>query len=101
MAAKGQPKLRVIDALDHPHGGRILRLRLLEGDAPTVRGLRGSTLVARDGGGAERKVRVLGFAAFGGRASDQRIRETGRVDLHVMEEGEGEPVDLRWTVGPS
>jgi hypothetical protein len=101
MAGKGQTKLRVIDALDHPHGGRILRLRLMEGDAPRVRDLRGTTLRATGPRGQERTARVLGFAAFGGRPSDDRLRETGRVDVHVEEEGEGDPVGLTWVVTPS
>jgi hypothetical protein len=100
MANKGQTRLKVIDALDHPHGGRILRLRLLEGGAPTVKGLRGATLLAEGPRGEERQVKVLGFPVTGGKISDGRIRDTGRVDIHVEEEGEGDPIDLTWVVRP-
>ncbi len=92
---------RVIDVLDHPHGGLILRLRLQEGGAPSVKALKGATLeVASPDGGTKRSVKVDGFAVFGGRPSDERIRRTGRVDVHVfeLEEDEaGEPINLQWT----
>lgn len=100
MANTGQTTLKVIDALDHPHGGRILRLRLLEGQAPTVRSLRGATLRAEGPRGEKRTLQVLGFPVTGGKVSDSRIEETGRVDLHVEEEGDGVPVNLTWTVRP-
>jgi hypothetical protein len=98
MSNQVQTALRVIDALDHPHGGRILRLRLAEGDPPTAKGLKGATLVATGPRGEERTVRVLGFPVFYGKVSDARIRETGRIDVHVEEEGEGIPVSLTWSV---
>lgn len=100
MANTGQTSLKVIDVLDHPHGGRILRLRLLDGPAPTVRSLRGATLQARGPRGQERPIRVLGFPVTGGKVSDGRIRESGRIDLHIEEEGEGVPLDLAWVVRP-
>jgi hypothetical protein len=92
--------LRVLDVLDHPHGGRILRVRLQHGDAPTSRTLKDTTLRARGPRGQDRQVRVRGFALTGGKLSDERIRETGRVDLHVEEEGDGPPVDLTWILSP-
>lgn len=101
MANTGQTRLKVIDALDHPHGGRILRLRLLEGAPPTVRALRGATLSATGPRGEERRLRVLGFPVTGGKVSDGRIRESGRIDLHIEEEGDGVPVDLTWVVRPA
>jgi hypothetical protein len=45
-------------------------------------------------------LRVLGFALFGGKPSDDRLARTGRVDVHVEELGEGDPVGLRWEVRP-
>jgi len=93
--------LRVIDALDHPHEGRILRVRLDDGEPPSARTVRGSVLVARGPRGQERRVFVLGFALTGGKVSDARIRETERMDLHVREEGDGPPVDLTWTLTPA
>lgn len=91
---------RVLDALDGPHGGRILRLRLETGEAPTLKRLKGSTLTARGPEGRERRVEVLGFPVFGGRPSDDRLEKTGRIDLHVSDDAEGPPVGLRWTVHP-
>ncbi len=89
----------VIDSFDHPHGGRILRLRLRQGSAPTVRELRGRALLATDGEGAhERRLRVDGFATIGGRVTDRRLASTGRVDIHVLEEGV-EAVEEGWLVG--
>jgi hypothetical protein len=98
MPKQGQTELKVIDAMDHPHGGRILRLRLLEGSPPTVRGLKGATLRAVGPRGEERSARVLGFPLFYGRVSDARIRDTGRIDVHVEEEGSGDPISLTWRV---
>ncbi len=92
---------RVLDAMDSPHSGRILRLRLQSGEAPSIRSLRGSELVAVSPTGAQRRVRVKGFAVFGGKPSDDRLARTGRVDLHVEEIGEGDPVGLRWEVTPA
>lgn len=94
------PVFRVLDVLDHPHGGRILRLRLDRGDTPSVRGLRGAALVAVSGDGERRELEVEGFADLGGKATDERLARTGRADLHVLETDgkEGPPVDLRWEV---
>lgn len=88
--------LKVIDALDHPHGGRILRVRLDEGAPPTRRALKGARLRAVGPEGEERDVQVLGFAVTGGKVSDRRLRQAGRVDLHVEEVGAGPPVSLQW-----
>ncbi len=90
--------LKVIDAMDHPHGGRILRLRLVEGAAPSMKKLRTARIRARGPRGEERRAEVLGFPVMQGKVSDRRIQETGRVDLHVREEGEGVPIALTWMV---
>ena len=87
----------VIDSHDHPHGGRILRLRLRRGDAPTVRELKRRPLLARARDGREARLRVEGFAAFGGRVTDDRLASTGRVDVHVLDEAAG-AVDESWLV---
>ncbi len=101
MAAKPHV-FRVIDALDGPHGGRILRLRLQEGPAPRVRNLRGARLIATAPDGTRRQVTVRGFAAFGGKVSNRRLAETGRIDLHVLEDDSGTPpVSIRWLLTPS
>lgn len=105
--AEGQPKekggtvLRVVDVLDHPHGGRIARVRVQNGTMPSLKSLRDATFVASGPRGEERRLKVLGFALTGGMVSDARIRETGRVDLHVQEEGEGPSIDLTWRLTPA
>lgn len=88
---------RVIDALDHPHGGRILRLRLRQGKALTAGKLRSGSLMAASPEGEELPVRVKGFALFGGRPADSRLARTGRVDVQVAGEGT-ERVDVGWLV---
>lgn len=91
----------VIDAYDHPHGGRILRLRLRRGEAPATKELKGGTLVATTGDGLETRIKVVGFALFGGRMSDARLARTGRVDVHVRDEG-ARAVDSGWSLtGPA
>lgn len=87
---------KVVDAFDHPHGGRILRVRLRKGEAPTVRRLRGSRLRAEGPEGQETAVRILGFALTGGKVSNKRLQESARADLHVEEEEGAEPVSLQW-----
>lgn len=92
---------RVLDALDAPHGGRILRLRLQSGETPSVRDLRGACIRAVSPGGDERSGRVEGFALFGGKPSDDRLARTGRVDVRVVDEDgqrEGPPIDRKWEV---
>ena len=86
--------------MDAPHEGRILRLRLQSGEAPSIRSLRGSELRAVSPDGRSVRVRVTGFAVFGGKPSDDRLARTGRVDVQVEELDEGGPVGLRWEVGP-
>jgi hypothetical protein len=93
----------VLDVMSGPHGGTILRLRLQSGEAPAVKSLKGARLRATSPDGAERFVRVDGFALFGGTPSDERLARSGRVDLHVLEEdAPGKPpIGLRWEVtGP-
>ncbi len=105
MTARGvrqTPVFRVIDALDAPHGGRILRLQLQDGPPPRVRDLKGSRLTATAPDGSRRSVTVKGFAAFGGRVSDRRLAETGRIDVHVREDASDvQPVSIKWLLTPS
>lgn len=91
---------RVIDALDAPHGGLLVRLRVLDGQ-PTVKALKHATLRAispRDG--TERLLRVRDFAILGGRPSNRRIASTRRCDLIVEdvtpEGGSDANVDVGW-----
>lgn len=90
---------RVLDAMNAPHSGRILRLRLQSGEAPSIKSLKGSEMRAVSSDGSECRFRVLGFAQFGGKPSNDRLARTGRVDLHVEELGGG-PIGLRWEVFP-
>ena len=107
MAAQSkssQATFRVLDAMESPDGGRILRLRLQSGDAPTIRELKGARMRGRSpAGDMEHTFVITGFSITGGRATDRRLARTGRVDVHItMENGEGAPlVNLRWEVtGP-
>lgn len=95
---------RVLDAMEQPHGGRILRLRLHGGEVPSVKDLKGARMRAiSPEGDVEKTIRVDGFAVFGGKPSDERLARTGRIDVHVFDEnGDDEtPVGLKWeVVGP-
>jgi len=100
MPANDQPTFRVLDAMDAPHGGRILRLRLEAGEMPSIGALKGARLRATSPDGETGAARVRGFAIFGGRPSDERLARTGRLDLHVEPEGSGPPIGLRWQIRP-
>ena len=91
---------RVLDALDAPHSGRILRLRLQSGEAPSIKSLRNADMRATGPDGKSCRLKVLGFALFGGKPSDDRLARTGRIDVHI-EEFDGGPIGLRWEVTPS
>ena len=91
---------RVLDAMDAPHSGRILRLRLQSGEPPSIKSLKGAELVATSPKGDRCRFRVIGFTVFGGKPSNERFARTGRVDVQV-EELEGGPIGLRWEVVPS
>jgi hypothetical protein len=94
------PTFRVLDAMDAPHGGRIVRLRLQSGEPPKIGALKGARLKATSTDGrSSTTLKVLGFAVFGGKPTDERLARTGRIDLHVDEEG-GPPVGLRWEIRP-
>ena len=98
----GAATFRVLDAMNAPHGGRILRLRLNDGDAPSIREIKGARLRAvSPDGTSEATIQVEGFAVFGGRPSDQRVARTGRIDVHVTQVSGTVPVTARWEVsGP-
>ncbi len=105
MTVSAPPKavFRVIDAYDHPHGGRILRLRLHKGEVPRVKELKGSTFAAATDvrPGTEIQLPVEGFALFGGRPRDARIARSGRVDVLVTAE-DADRVETGWTLsGPT
>lgn len=100
----GRVTFRVLDAMDAPHEGRILRLRLQSGETPGIKSIKGARFRAvSPDGDVERTVKVVGFAVFGGKPSDDRLARTGRVDVHVEEEGapDAPSVSLRWELtGP-
>ncbi len=96
-------RFKVIDALGAPHGGMILRLRLVDGEVPSLRSLKGATMTAsRPDGSQATQVTVDGFAVAGGKASDARFKRTGRVDVRVVgDDSAAEPIGLRWMMeGP-
>ena len=89
--------------MDAPYGGRVVRLRLQDGPAPRVSELKGARLQADSPDGTSEVLRVLAFAATGGRPSDARLTRTGRLDLLLASDPPGErpSVATRWTVtGP-
>ena len=89
---------RVLDAMDAPHTGRILRLRLESGEAPSIKSLKGAEMIARSPHGDECRLVVKGFAVFGGKPSNERLARTGRIDVHIDEIGDGGPIGLKWEV---
>ena len=50
--------------------------------------------------GESARLRITGFAVFGGKQSDDRLARTGRIDVHV-DEMDGGPVGLRWELSGS
>jgi hypothetical protein len=94
---------RVIDAMDAPHSGRVVRLRLQGGHPPALKELKGATLRARSPEGEEENLKVIGFFIPGGKPSDSRFSRTGRIDLVVdLDDGSNRPsVSTLWEVsGP-
>ena len=90
---------RVLDSLEAPYGGWFLKLRFEAGDAPALRELKNAILnVSSPDGETSFEVRVTGFPLFGGRPSDDRLRRTGRVDVHVEAlDGTERTIGLKWT----
>jgi hypothetical protein len=97
----GTAVFRVLDAMDAPHSGRILRLRLQSGEAPTISSVKGSEMVATSPDGRRCRFRVRGFAVFGGKPSNDRLTRTGRVDVQIDELDDSGPIGLRWEVTPA
>ena len=99
MSAQRNPRFLVLDAMDGPHTGQILRLRLQSGEAPSLRSLNGARLTALGPDGGRAALRVTGFPLLGGRPSDARLGRTGRVDVTVEPiEAGASPVGLQWEV---
>ena len=95
-----KPAFLVIDAMDAPHRGRVIRLRLQGGRPPALRDLKGARLQGRSPKGEVESLRVIGFFLPGGRPSDARLSRTGRVDVLVeMADGVGHPaVSAQWEI---
>lgn len=91
----------MLDAMDAPHAGRILRLRLQSGEAPSISAMKGAEMLATSPEGDQCRFRVVGFAVFGGKPSNDRLTRTGRADVHIDELDEGGPIGLRWEVTPA
>lgn len=100
MTTRSNARFLVLDAMGAPHGGQVLRLRLQSGETPSLRSLKGAHLEATGPEGQTARVKVTGFALFGGKPREDRFRRTGRVDVHVKPDAPGtDPVGLRWEVG--
>lgn len=93
-------RLEVLDGFDHPHGGRILRVRVADGDPPTIGRLRQATLRATSPAGESVTLQVSGFPVMGGRPSDRRIRASRRVDLVVGPPDAARRVRAGWHLAP-
>jgi hypothetical protein len=93
---------KVLDAMDAPHGGRLLKLRLQSGDTPTVRELRGARMQAQSpDGDTTCTFAIESIALFGGRAHDERLARTGRIDVHIEGGSDADQISLTWQVsGP-
>jgi hypothetical protein len=97
-------RLTVVDVMERPHGGRILRLRQLAGDPMTRGSLRGHRFRARSPKGDEQTFTIEQFALFGGRVTDQRLARTGRVDVVITDSAPktGAPgIGRGWLVTPA
>jgi hypothetical protein len=94
---------RVIDAMDGPHRGRILRLRLQGGTTPSLRSLKGASILARSPSGEEERLKIVDFFIPGGRPSEARFGRTGRIDVVVEAENGSQPpqVATLWEVIPA
>lgn len=94
---------KILDAMDQPHGGRVLKLRFQAGETPSLSELRAAHMRARAPGGEPTcTVCMESFALFGGKPSDDRLARTGRIDVHVTPvEGDYHAIGAKWELsGP-
>jgi hypothetical protein len=105
-APPGGPfRFRVSDSLEVPLRGHLLRLKLHEG-RPSMKDLAPGkkVRVAPEGSGQGREVPILGHSATGGRATQERLDETGELDLVIRREEAGDGsgrIGIGWQVtGP-
>ena len=97
----GGATFRVIDSMDGPHGGRILRLMSLPNNRPKLSELRNREMVAIGQSGRICRVRVLDFVVIGGKVRQKRFNATGRIDVRVREIDDSGPVTLGWKLRPA
>lgn len=94
-------RFSVSDVVEIPHGGYLLRLRLLEG-SPRVSELGpGRHLRLRAPDGSERVIRVQEFSVVGGRVTQARLERTRELDIIVSREdvlAGGRPIEIGWVV---
>ena len=90
-------RFSVVDALDAPHDGRILRLRLVSGEAPRLGRLKSRELVATSPTGRICRLSVKDFAVLGGKVRQERFRKERQITVRVREIDQG-PVGLKWEV---
>jgi hypothetical protein len=102
--AGGPYRFRVSDALEMPHRGFLLRLRVSEG-TPQVGSLavgESFLLIAPDG--RERVARISDHSVTAGRVTQERLDRVGEFDV-VIDRADGwiddDVVEIGWTVaGP-
>lgn len=92
---------RVIDSLDAPHDGRILRLLLVAGHPPKLGALRNLEMVATSPWGRICRLRVVDFVVLGGKVRQARLNTTGRIDVRVKEIDTSGPIEIGWDLRPA
>ena len=100
----GIARFRVSDVVPVPLRGRMLRLRLLEGDPASATLRPGRPIRLRGPDGAERVVRILGIGTPSGRARPDRLARIREIDVVIAEADAvagGEPVRIGWTAEPA
>lgn len=97
----GAFRFTVVNVMDVPLRGVLLRLRLQEG-VPSLRELGpGRRLLLRSPAGEEREVRVLDFSVTGGRATQSRLERMRELDVIVARDdawSDGRPIRIGWSV---
>jgi hypothetical protein len=90
---------RVSDVVDVPLRGTMLRLRLIEGAATMKELAPGRTIRLAGPGGAGRDVRILSYAATGGRSTQKRLDSLRELDVIIDDAVAGDrPIEIGWTV---
>jgi hypothetical protein len=104
-AGTGEPfRFRVSDALEMPHRGYLLRLRVVDGK-PSAAALKpGAAVRLHAPDGRDRLVRIVDHAVTGGKGGQARLDRLGEFDFVIgREDGwiDADVVEIGWTVsGP-